>query len=574
MSNNLKAIVITHRKHADFHRVCGKWLSDIHVSIHRVLLPSVLDRVEAQGEDLVLIDRAMPVGQQRTAEVWAKGCVSFDWTWVDSRSPNDVSVDRGEFGLCWSELRKTVQRILNKIPAPPVAVGPKPHRDERRVAVNMKGVAPVIVRERFGVSNVAPVSALHSVVKSLDVALPEPQEASPEMVAERDRLLAENEALRKPRVNRLPDAVPKSESKPSLAVPEVIVEKPIEEVRAEVVIDEVDHRAPTTNAVVLWPYKNTGIAIGMGADNFVDMTAMWRANEKPENREPAKYLRTERAKALIEQITRENAAVLFPHGALHRTESGGVTGGGCTKAQWKLALDYGMYLNAEFHSWCLDHIGKYIAGGGHANPPPNSIGARAMRLLAEDTQAALDQEKAEREAADRALADTVEADRRAADTRANRLAADHDALKRAIQFPDKPVRDTSGNRLLPYKIGKNSIAIKHRVWDDGEHYVSFLCSHKSVPSFGASRGAVAAMFRVFVWDYLRREGGRALGLNLMGGRLEDLPEQALAPMIAAVPVSLQRASDAVCRSFDQGIGPCPAHLRKYPRGNMRVVGKP
>jgi hypothetical protein len=202
------------------------------------------------------------------------------------------------------------------------------------------------------------------------------------------------------------------------------------EAKAEVIIDEVNHRAPDTEAIVQWNYKGT--MIGLGSDDFVDMTAMWRAVGKPDHRTPNDYLRSTRARDLIEQIRRENSAPEISRGALHRTESGGTIGGGCTKAFWKVAIDYGMYLSPPFHSWCLDHIGKYITSRGA--PTAHPVAPRdQLRLLlasldeqdaaskARDEELARKQEE-ERLAREKAIADerkAREADRKAAEERAN-----------------------------------------------------------------------------------------------------------------------------------------------------------
>jgi hypothetical protein len=192
-------------------------------------------------------------------------------------------------------------------------------------------------------------------------APPKPQSATQELERELAEARAENERLK---AKAQPN--PKPEPEPA---------------KAEVVADEVDHRAPETDAIVCWPYKGT--MIGMSKDDFVDMTAMWRANGKPENRRPVDYLKTDKAKRLIEQIQRETAAVVSGHRGLWRTESGGVTGGGCTKAFWKLAIDYGMYLNPEFHSWCLERIGNYIASRATGTAEPDTLDAETARFLAQ-----------------------------------------------------------------------------------------------------------------------------------------------------------------------------------------------
>jgi hypothetical protein len=194
------------------------------------------------------------------------------------------------------------------------------------------------------------------------------------------------------------------------SIPPVIPRTPpkVVEVEAAAEVVEVEAEAEPTTAIIQWNYKGT--MIGLDGDEFIDMTAMWRANGGPENRRPVDYLKTDDAKRLIEQLHRENPIVAPGH--LWKTTRGSPALGGGTHGFWKLALDYGMYLNVEFHSWCLDTIKAHIEGKTVRVDDDESLTA-ALARLTEQKLKRLSARQAEQEAKQAALEAQQEADRAA-----------------------------------------------------------------------------------------------------------------------------------------------------------------
>lgn len=178
------------------------------------------------------------------------------------------------------------------------------------------------------------------------------------------------------------------------------------DVQAEVVESETD-------AAVLWNYRGT--MIGMGDDQFVDMTAMWRANGSPENKRPNDYLDTRGAKELGEQILRETPTAAKSGSGLYRQEDrkrrpNGTLGPASTKGHWMLAVDYGMYLNVEFHTWCLRTIKATVEGKAPVALSPRDALRQTLAVLDEQDQRIAQLEAHVPEAVDNAvrpLLDTI-----------------------------------------------------------------------------------------------------------------------------------------------------------------------
>lgn len=114
----------------------------------------------------------------------------------------------------------------------------------------------------------------------------------------------------------------------------------------------------TSTDMVQWNYQGT--MIGMTEDRFLDMTAMWRAVGEPPNKRPTDYMKTKGANELVAEILRENTTGGFDPAGVYRPEreraANGTLGASTARGYWKLALDYAMYLNPAFKSWCYDRL--------------------------------------------------------------------------------------------------------------------------------------------------------------------------------------------------------------------------
>jgi len=96
---------------------------------------------------------------------------------------------------------------------------------------------------------------------------------------------------------------------------------------------------------------------------MLNLTDMWNAAGRPENRRPADWLaleETRRFRALADRHLAKNPEPVLPNancaGIGHLEPDGFVAtargNAGGTWAHWHLALAYGRYLSAPFHLWC------------------------------------------------------------------------------------------------------------------------------------------------------------------------------------------------------------------------------
>lgn len=90
-------------------------------------------------------------------------------------------------------------------------------------------------------------------------------------------------------------------------------------------------------------YKGTLLRLEPDAHGFVNLTLLWNAEGRPENRDPKYWLRSKTAQRFIEHLA-EKRKVTKNH--LLNIAPGK---SGFTKAHWQIALAYAKYLSPQLH---------------------------------------------------------------------------------------------------------------------------------------------------------------------------------------------------------------------------------
>lgn len=96
-------------------------------------------------------------------------------------------------------------------------------------------------------------------------------------------------------------------------------------------------------------YKGTLIRLEPDTHGFVNLTFLWNAEGRPENRDPKYWLRQKAACRFIEHLA-EKRKVTKNH--LLRISPGK---SGFTKAHWQIALAYAKYLSQNFTNWLMKY---------------------------------------------------------------------------------------------------------------------------------------------------------------------------------------------------------------------------
>jgi hypothetical protein len=124
---------------------------------------------------------------------------------------------------------------------------------------------------------------------------------------------------------------------------------------------------PTSNMTsnIVPVLTRNDISIEFTKDRPISLTAIWKMEGSPDNKQPYEWKRLPDTKKLIKRIEIEVKGGKSRNGtgsefeAVIKSERGGNNPE--TKAHWKLALEYAAYLNIETKSWMLGIIGDYIA---------------------------------------------------------------------------------------------------------------------------------------------------------------------------------------------------------------------